>query len=181
MDWFDDTWIGHLVHFSEPQPSAWILQKKLSEHAVFPKKGYAEEYRVPAEIKAVFVCSKLGGPGPLEAVLKIWMQLSSTSVPLTKRDIFMGGDIADWERGLECDSGIGEQIALERLTQGQCTSTPHFIASKAAVQDGSMRFPGGFMYYLLMTKLPGIQVESFKSLSNRERSELRGAFQRAWL
>lgn len=71
--WFDDDdYIGSTVQF--PLRSAtWKLERKLQENEIHIHESEGMDGYGP-EARAVYVCSKLNGHGPEEAVVKIRKQ-----------------------------------------------------------------------------------------------------------
>lgn len=74
-----------------------------------------------------------------------------------------------------------EAHALKMLTQANCSSTPTLLATKTTTQPSSMWVRGGLLGFILMTKLPGQQIEEIDALDSREREELRQSFKKAWM
>lgn len=92
--------------------------------------------------------------------------------------------------------------SLERVTAACCSATPKLLAVKIETQDESLfdsqdslelqRYlgnvkwwmPGGYVVYILMSKLPGQPLGSFwdeKVFSPRDRQEIRDSFRIAYL
>jgi hypothetical protein len=44
-----------------------------------------------------------------------------------------------------------------------------------------MWVPGGYLGFVLMTKLPGQRVDRIEDLNPREREDMRRAFKKAWV
>ncbi|KAK2756237.1 hypothetical protein FQN54_005645 [Arachnomyces sp. PD_36] len=74
-----------------------------------------------------------------------------------------------------------ELYALQHLTRAECSSTPTLRSWKQTKQGKRGWVPGGYVVYLLMNKLPGIQIDQIEELSLKERNELRAAFKKAWI
>lgn len=91
---------------------------------------------------------------------------------------------------------------LQRLTAAGCSVTPSLLAVHIGVQDesllnsqdkpelqrrwGDIRWwmPGGYIVYILMTKLPGQSLESFwdgKKFTLQDRNDIRNSFRKAFL
>ena len=92
--------------------------------------------------------------------------------------------------------------SLERVTAANCSSAPKLLGVKVDVQDESILsakegtefyeewgnakwwMPGGYIVYILMTKLPGQSLEEFwnpKLFSAQDRHTIRLAFREAFL
>lgn len=77
---------------------------------------------------------------------------------------------------------IREIKALQCLTDADCSFTPALYGLKQEVQNSSMWVPGGHIVYILMEKLPGINLSNFfHDLDRKERDQCREAFKKAWL
>ncbi|RJE23405.1 hypothetical protein PHISCL_04257 [Aspergillus sclerotialis] len=71
---------------------------------------------------------------------------------------------------------------FETLTNNKCTSSPALISVNHEKQDDESKMvPGGFMTYLLLEHLPGIQMgPCFWDLNREERDKIRSAFRTSW-
>lgn len=78
------------------------------------------------------------------------------------------------------ESAKQEIIALQKLADAGCSSTPSFMALKHESQDEKRYVPGGYITYILMEKVPGICLECIWDLPRDERDQVRTAFKRAW-
>lgn len=95
-----------------------------------------------------------------------------------------------------------EIASLKRVTAAHCSVTPKLLAMKIEAQDESLLnsqdspelqrywgnvkwwMPGGYVVYILMTKLPGQPLGSFwdeQIFSPRDRQEIRDSFRTAYL
>jgi hypothetical protein len=74
VPWFGDSFIGSEVSFTKPDPSTWRLKEKISENADHETEEGARKLEMVSEARAVFICSRVDGPLPQEAVIKIRMQ-----------------------------------------------------------------------------------------------------------
>lgn len=73
--------------------------------------------------------------------------------------------------------------ALQRLTEKRCESTPTLLGYKKDKQDEDGFVPGGYIFYLLMIRLPGIRLGHniemdalFWTLPDTTRDDIREAF-----
>lgn len=71
--------------------------------------------------------------------------------------------------------------ALKTLNWNGCSSAPTLLAQKEDVQGAHDWVPGGYILYLLMNKLPGIQVPWVTHLCPEEQAAFEDAFKKAWL
>lgn len=63
--------------------------------------------------------------------------------------------------------------ALEKFKAAKTLFAPHFVAFHRKVQDESCPLPNGFINYIIMTKLPGINLfGSYFRMSQAERDEI---------
>ncbi|QVM10342.1 hypothetical protein D8B26_005002 [Coccidioides posadasii str. Silveira] len=132
------------------------------------------DIHVSWELKAVFLCKKYESDGPEEAMLKILI--------LAPSDPYESPEDREWEVNGEPASKFGkqEEDALRTLTQHRCSSTPHFIAAKREIQDGNMLMPGGYIHYILMTKVDGVRFDSVQHFSDEQIHAMQEAFTEAW-
>jgi hypothetical protein len=72
--------------------------------------------------------------------------------------------------------------ALSILTDAGCSCTPALLAWKKDKQGSDMWIPGGFFLYVLMEKVPGVNVnDHYAKMDREERDKLRASFKQAWL
>lgn len=81
---------------------------------------------------------------------------------------------------------LNEAAALDRLGELECKHAPALLdVAIKTMQPGTHEeeIPGGYLVFLLMTKLPGkrITYRDFWGLSLQERDEIRNAFKEALL
>ena len=75
-----------------------------------------------------------------------------------------------------------EVEALSILTNAGCSSTPALFSWVQKQQDSDLWVPGGYILYILMEKLPGVNpAPIFRHMDRQERDDLRAAFKTAWL
>lgn len=72
-----------------------------------------------------------------------------------------------------------ELEALQKLTQNQCTSAPRLVNYLQYEQDEKMWVPGGYLFFILMTRCPGKPLENFHKEPLAKRNEIRKAFEDA--
>ncbi|KAF3483728.1 uncharacterized protein GIQ15_03052 [Arthroderma uncinatum] len=83
----------------------------------------------------------------------------------------------------EDGAAVREVMALRHLTDKECSCTPALISWKVTQQQGDRAsVPGGFIYHILMEKLPGVDIEvNFYRLDRSQRDEIREKFKESWL
>ena len=67
------------------------------------------------------------------------------------------------------------------LANVNSSSTPVLLATKTTSQSDTMWIPGGYLGFVLMTKVPGEQITRIADLGLDEREEFRQSFKRGWL
>ncbi|KAH8804583.1 hypothetical protein F5884DRAFT_859207 [Xylogone sp. PMI_703] len=172
--WFEDEkFLGSEISFPD---STWRLETKLSEHEYYEGERSAK-IGLGSEARAVFLCSKLTGSGPEQAIIKIRMQIpwigTVTEQPHVRAKQATKELISPSRREVE---------ALTILTRAKCSSSPTLFSWECEEQDGHMWVPGGYILYILMEKLPGIEPTQFyNQMDRKERDDLRASFKEAWL
>jgi hypothetical protein len=73
-----------------------------------------------------------------------------------------------------------ELEGLKILTQNQCMSAPRLVNYLQREEDDTMWVPGGYIFFILMTKCPGKQIENFHKEPLEKRNEIRQAFEDAY-
>ena len=87
---------------------------------------------------------------------------------------------------------VQEIESLERVTAAHCSATPQLLGVRVDAQDESILtweglqwwMPGGYVVYILMTKVPGQSLETFWDeglFTAQDRHEIRQAFRKALL
>lgn len=74
------------------------------------------------------------------------------------------GQVSATQQGTS-ESTDYEAGALKMLTEFNCSSTPSFLAVKTTEQSPPMWVPGGYLGFILMTKLPGECVHQIEDLN----------------
>lgn len=72
--WFGPNFIDLRVTFPGSNPSTWIIKEQISENEEEKSQDWCREMDTIPEVRGVFICSKLEGNGPKEAVMKVIMQ-----------------------------------------------------------------------------------------------------------
>ena len=101
----------------------------------------------PPEARIVFTCrrpvadSQQNGYSDEEYIMKIKVQVSAS-----------GNDKPDNGPSTTTEA---ELKALDMFTEAKNPSVPHLVCYKRTQQDASGPMPGGFMTFIVMTKMPG--------------------------
>lgn len=76
------------------------------------------------------------------------------------------------------ETTTAELKALKTFRDASAEGVPHLIHSQCSPQGSSGPFPGGYISYIVMTKVPGqdLMAAKFWSLSDDEKEERRQAF-----
>ncbi|EQL29122.1 hypothetical protein BDFG_08192 [Blastomyces dermatitidis ATCC 26199] len=124
------------------------------------------------EVSAMCVAVQVEGPNcGLKAMLRIRKQLpahySSRDFPIETFSVLSP------EATQEIDG-------LRDLMEKGCTSTPRFIDYLLKRQSDEDIFPGGFILYIVMEKVPGFNLRNFETFSLDERDQVRIAFAKAF-
>ncbi|KZF26201.1 hypothetical protein L228DRAFT_242634 [Xylona heveae TC161] len=179
ITWFDEVeFIGREITFTEPFPSTWRLEQKLREHERFASEDDVKS-GLDCEAQAVFVCSRVAGQVPQEAIVKIRLQIPWIGTVNEPPHTRAKQAKSDWtffaKRELE---------ALSILKHNNCSSSPALLGWKREEQDAHMWVPGGYMLCILMERLRGVNPEPYYwgcKMDREERDELRAAFKKAYL
>ncbi|KAI9035056.1 uncharacterized protein KD926_004672 [Aspergillus affinis] len=172
--WFNTIWIGQYVEFENS--SSWKIVEKLEENETRYTKEEFEENKFYSESCSIFVCEE---PVSLaQAVMKIRMQIPYIGAESESPDIRAQQAQADI-RG----QTLREIKALQGLTKARCSCTPGFKAWKHETQNRDDWVPGGFIDYILMTRLEGktVSQELVRELDNEQQQRLRKAFKTSYM
>ncbi|PYI02598.1 hypothetical protein BO78DRAFT_351264 [Aspergillus sclerotiicarbonarius CBS 121057] len=176
ITWFDDDdYIGLELAF--PKGSTWKLDKKIQEHEDIYGQTDHEEGGIISEARAAFIGSKVSGEGPSTAVIKIHMQIPWWGSAGKKPSIRAKQAISDTP-----SRGEMEVEALSTLTTAGCSSAPSLIDWMQREQTQDQWVPGGYIHFVVMEMVPGVDVSSvWNRMERDERDELRAAFKKSWL
>ena len=195
--WFDlDQWIGSEIIFGAPRPK-WRLDEKLNEAANYEEEYMVKQGILDSEARGVFRCTNVHDESQ-QAIMKIRMQFVSlfprypyhADIRLNyslRIPYFETAFKTRRQRAVQANSDMRfatkrEIEALEYLTTVGCSATPALLASKHETQGEDDWVPGGFLDYILMEKLPGVECPYWSGCMDRlERDQLRAAFKEAWL
>jgi len=165
-----------------PEMSPWTLLTKIEEEAV---QNFEEEEAMSSSC-ALFSCETPSNDSnsPRKALMRIWMQIpfeGSEFEPPAIRAVQASQELP-WDAEAELK-------ALQRLLAIGSLHTPKLLASKHETQPNDGMVPGGFIFFLVFSEMPGIALarkdqprkESlYWAQSSSTRSVIRQAFKNAW-
>ncbi|KAL8949738.1 MAG: hypothetical protein Q9222_004184 [Ikaeria aurantiellina] len=180
----EDSLDRRVVTFSDD--NRWQLTKKLSEKpwagSYEDQRGKDEDWQ-PHEAHAIYECIQIRGP-------RIGM-LAIMKVRIDDDPNQRGKDAS----GMRLNSASENEIEiLQRLTAAHCSVTPSLLAFKIDAQDDSVLsakgkpkfgkawgeskrwwMPGGYIVYILMTKLNAepLDINAFWAFSRQQRDDIR--------
>ena len=179
---FGKHFIGMNVTFVEPRPSTWTLVRKVNEKYNQMGELDLEEFDDPvSDAWAMFTCQNADNPSE-EARMRIYMQIphEGSEFELSEARASQASENVGEYAQSECD-------ALQRFTERRCSSMPHLLGYKKDRQPANAPVPGGYIFYLLMTELPGIRLGThsifnapFWKLPDDTRDRIRREFQVAY-
>lgn len=114
--------------------------------------------------------------------MKIYMQ-----IPYMGSEFDLPEERATQASDVLIESSQSEYKALQHLTKRRCQSTPTLLGHKMDKQPKNGLVPGGYILYLLITRMPGIPLGTdvvfdslFWKLPNTTRYSIREAFKVAY-
>ncbi|PYH55738.1 uncharacterized protein BO96DRAFT_435128 [Aspergillus niger CBS 101883] len=171
----ENDWLG--LELSFPGGTLWKVTTKIREcEDLYSQKDH-EEGGIVSEARAVYVASKVAGQAPPTAVLKIHMQVPWWGSATKRSSIRAQQAVAE-----PSARGENEVEALRLLTEAGCSSTPALIDWMNSKQTQDQWIPGGYIHFIVMEMVPGVDVCSIiDDMDRGERDELRAAFKQSWL
>jgi hypothetical protein len=181
-NFFSSKFLGMIVDF----PTRWKLLTKIEEEVEQNFEAVGEEEQYTSFSSALFSCetpSNDSNPSR-KALMKIWMQIpfkGSEFEPPATRAVQ-----ASQELPLDAED---ELKALQRLLAIDSLHTPKLLASKQETQPDDGMVPGGFIFFLVFSEMPGVALQRKDQLqkeslywaqSSSTRSVIRQAFKKAW-
>ncbi|KAE8330052.1 hypothetical protein BDV39DRAFT_202633 [Aspergillus sergii] len=176
---FFNHWAGRSVDFAtEGTPSKWILTELLSEKNSQVRGDDFFNNGSIGGAYGTFLCHNVTDITQ-RGVMKILMQVpweGSQYAPAEHRS-------SQASASYELDWNITSQLnALITLTSNNCLSTPRILDLKYGWQETADPVPGGYIIFVLMSYLPGVQLtKAFWGLEDSVREQIRQAFKLTWL
>ncbi|KAJ6031402.1 hypothetical protein N7540_002134 [Penicillium herquei] len=171
--WFD-RYIGTEMSFGDG--STWRLNTKIHEFENQESQQVCDDDEIESEARALFLCAKVAGDGPFNAVIKMRMQ-----VPWTNTDNDTPEDRAQQAGSTFNISFFTEVEALDRLTETECSVAPALLSHKDEKQTDDEWVPGGYKRSILMEHVPGSCLKfEYSGMSDGEKNRVRSAFKIAW-
>ncbi|KAE8317241.1 hypothetical protein BDV41DRAFT_561485 [Aspergillus transmontanensis] len=176
---FFNHWAGRSVDFATGgTPSKWILTEILSEKNSQVRGDDFFNNGSIGGAYGTFLCYNVTDITQ-RGVMKILMQVpweGSQYAPAEHRS-------SQASASYELDWNITSQLnALITLTSNNCLSTPRILDLKYGWQETADPVPGGYIIFVLMSYLPGVQLtKAFWGLEDSVREQIRQAFKLAWL
>ncbi|QMW32460.1 hypothetical protein G4B84_007891 [Aspergillus flavus NRRL3357] len=176
---FFDNWAGRSVDFATAgTPSKWILTELLSEKN---SQVHGDDFFKNGCIGGAygtFLCHNVTD-STQRGVMKVLMQVpweGSQYAPAEHRS-------SQASASYELDWNMTSQLnALITLTSNNCLSTPWILDLKYGWQETADPVPGGYIIFILMSYLPGVQLtKAFWGLEDSVREQIRQAFKLTWL
>ncbi|KAL3492840.1 hypothetical protein BJX62DRAFT_235782 [Aspergillus germanicus] len=180
---FFDKWMGKTIQLPTDESdsiSAWILESVIGDkNNQLSAYEYHEDEILQESLSGAygtFFCHNKHKPRD-NAVMKVIMQVSHAGSEYAIR--------AERERQASKELstfGYLEIEPLETLTKNNCPSTPRLRQHWATEQGNDETVSGGFLHYLLIEKLEGLQLsrDLFWILDRDERDQIRVAFKDAF-
>ncbi|KAL4928181.1 uncharacterized protein BDV17DRAFT_101663 [Aspergillus undulatus] len=171
-------WIGKRYKnsvYNPPDGSRWKVIKKLSERVVLSDSYQYEMGRDTSEVHAVYRVRQTHGKSVgKKAILKVSMQIPEDG----GKDVSLDHSV----RAREASDIYGiatmrETHALTWLTERNCSVSPRLLSLVVGKQEGStMPVPGGWIVFILMDMVPGVNLEEFRYFDFAKRERIRQAF-----
>ncbi|KAE8423411.1 hypothetical protein BDV36DRAFT_290545 [Aspergillus pseudocaelatus] len=173
---FFDGWEGREVHFWNG-PSTWTLTGLMNEKtSQVNAEGYYK-YGTIGGAYGTFLCRNFMD-STRSAIMKVFKQIPFEGSEYATAQ--QRGDQASQKLDYYITSQLG---ALNTLTKKGCQSTPRVVSMKVEHQKDTDSVPGGYIVYLLLSQLPGLQLSKaiFWDLEYSVREKIRQAFRAAWI
>ncbi|KAE8347711.1 hypothetical protein BDV24DRAFT_157186 [Aspergillus arachidicola] len=176
---FFDNWEGRQIDFPSFGPSTWTLTKLISEKNSQESSEDFWNNGCIGSAHGTFLCHDVADITQ-RGVMKILMQIPCEGSEPQPAELRRYQAATSYEQDLDITSQVN---ALKVLTDYGCKSTPGILAMKEDLQKDTDSVPGGYIIYILMNHLPGIQLSKafFWNSGDAVREEIRQAFKTAWL
>ncbi|KAH8821901.1 hypothetical protein F5884DRAFT_828068 [Xylogone sp. PMI_703] len=195
VTWFEDEeYIGSVVSLDN---SSWKLEVKIREHEYYETEEDTTVCGLDCEARGVFIYSKVSGDGPQQEILKIRLQYAWLLLQYISRCLRAAANMdyrIPWFKTVDEPADVrakqatseltysykSEIEALSILTKANCSSTPALLASGSDKQGAGPGVPGGYIFYILMEKLPGVVPNIWgPGMGQQELADLRMSFKNA--
>ena len=202
---FHKSFIGKKISFTEEYPSTWTLTEKLGDKCDRYDEHDYEHEGSPSTGFGTFLCENVKDPNE-KAIMKITMQYRSLSdflfsvqvrstdnwlscrIPYQKSEL---APLAERERPIDTIPLRSQAEVDAPYKLKDCKYAPTLLACKHDTQDADGPVQGGYITYLLMTKVPGDKLgtyfrfqyktdDLFWNLEYDQRERIRQAFKIAW-
>ncbi|PLB43347.1 hypothetical protein P170DRAFT_468983 [Aspergillus steynii IBT 23096] len=165
--WFDRTWLGKTIQFTNP-PSAWkITQKRRESEDRFTRDEY-ETSGFFSESSCIFLCEEITdtshpqaqAQAQTQAIMKVRMQIPNTTAE---------SDEEEYDQPPE--AALRGRTALEIKA----------LQYETQAEEGCV--PGGFLDFIVMTRVEGVALSGryLRGMEIDERRDLREAFKASYL
>ncbi|KAK2754214.1 hypothetical protein FQN54_007093 [Arachnomyces sp. PD_36] len=161
-------WVRDIPSFVNPRSRIlWKLGPIFTERETYGDDDIAKSYLT--ETCGTCVATQAEGPNPgVQGIAKIRMQLpDDPSNPSSTKP-------------QHASSRLGfEYYNHDTLTKLGCTCTPKLLDYVLVRQNERHPLPGGFLFFLIMERVPGRNLVNFADLPMSERNQVRLAFAKA--
>lgn len=177
LQWFDDSHIGSVVHFPDSD-SHWKLLTQLSEKSA----NLIDDTCSTIWAIAVFEAKRVDGDSSSpqrsdvalhkKAIVKIHMQIPNPNLCYGMIALDPASRAAQATTKVSAYAH-NEVATLRYLTQQECIYAPRLLDVCQQQQTDRQWVPGGCMFYILMTQVPGRTVDSilYRPLPPKLRSD----------
>ncbi|OJD24128.1 hypothetical protein ACJ73_04509 [Blastomyces percursus] len=145
----------------------WKLGPIFTERETYDDDGIYHD--LITEAAGVCVATQVKGPQPgIQGIAKIRMQIPNDPDNPSSTKPHNGSTRSGFE-----------WVNLRDLTERGCTCTPRLLDIASLDQAENYPVPGGFMFFIVMERLPGRNLVNFADLPMPERDQVRLAFAKA--
>ncbi|KAE8136552.1 hypothetical protein BDV38DRAFT_283767 [Aspergillus pseudotamarii] len=165
---------GREVHFWDG-PSTWTLTGLIREKNSQVNAEDYYKYGIIGGAYGTFLCKNCMGSTQC-AIMKVFKQVPFEGSEYATAQ--QRGDQASQKLDYDITSQLG---ALNTLTNKGCQSTPRVVSMKVEHQKDTDSVPGGYIVYLLLSQVPGLQFSKaiFWDFEYPVREKIRQAFRAA--
>lgn len=172
---------GTIISFEQPVRSQWTIVAKASEKISQVTQADTQDGLGPSYAAARFLCRSQDNQ---QAFMRIYMQIP-----------YQGTEFASHQvRAQQATRYSHEELAaLQTFTKNTSKITPSLLAYKETRQSDQGIIPGGYITYIVWSKVPGIRLANdrrlprfgaplhrFWQFSPAEREEIRACFKKEY-